>query len=437
MGVYAAYGLLVAARRARRAAGGDAARARGAGLASALSVVLGLHVAAGARERRADRRALAPRAATAGSTSAPSSEIPETARARSCLSAASGSRSSATTARSRRSRTSAGTRTGRSARAGHRRLHHLPVARLPVPAGDGRVAAAVHREGARPSTSASRGGVLVASAADSRPARRVEPAILGEPLCEPVTSSTSATCRPCHREPRSSSSERFCRCRSSRHGHSCLPSPRARVAPGWRVRIRSSDVDCRHPRGTSLPGADPRPRQQRQGLDASRGTRQARSRPPRAGTRWPPRHADRHTGSAGPVHDGRSRAGLARNERIAICSNRAASLARVRVRYDGDSHRRDRGLEVLSRRDGLRLRRDAPKSVPPCACAGASHPRSTFGMSSGRSSLLLLTGSSGEQVGARAASLAGEAVTLAGTIVRQAGWLVIRSDPSSWRLVSR
>jgi hypothetical protein len=55
----------------------------------------------------------------------------------------------------------------------------------------------------------------------------------------------------------------------------------------------------------------------------------------------------------------------------------------------------------------------------------------------GRSSLLLLTGPSGERVSAQAASLAGEAVTISGTLAKQGGWLVIRSDPSSWRPVTR
>jgi len=52
---------------------------------------------------------------------------------------------------------------------------------------------------------------------------------------------------------------------------------------------------------------------------------------------------------------------------------------------------------------------------------------------SGRASLLLMTGASGESIGDEAQTLAGEPVAVTGTIVRQAGWLVLRTDPHGWR----
>jgi len=56
---------------------------------------------------------------------------------------------------------------------------------------------------------------------------------------------------------------------------------------------------------------------------------------------------------------------------------------------------------------------------------------------SGHSSLLLLTGASGEPIGARALQLAGEAVSMTGSVYRRGGWLILRTDPSSWRPVDR
>jgi hypothetical protein len=52
---------------------------------------------------------------------------------------------------------------------------------------------------------------------------------------------------------------------------------------------------------------------------------------------------------------------------------------------------------------------------------------------SGRASLLLMTGASGESIGDEAQMLAGEPVVVTGTIVRWAGWLVLRTDPHGWR----
>ena len=56
---------------------------------------------------------------------------------------------------------------------------------------------------------------------------------------------------------------------------------------------------------------------------------------------------------------------------------------------------------------------------------------------SGHSSLLLLTGPTGEPIGAQALVVAGEAISVAGSIQRQGGWLVLRTDPSSWHRVDR
>ena len=55
----------------------------------------------------------------------------------------------------------------------------------------------------------------------------------------------------------------------------------------------------------------------------------------------------------------------------------------------------------------------------------------------GHSSLLLLTGTSGEPIGAPALQVVGEAITGTGTVRRQGGWLVLRTDPSTWRPVVR
>lgn len=56
---------------------------------------------------------------------------------------------------------------------------------------------------------------------------------------------------------------------------------------------------------------------------------------------------------------------------------------------------------------------------------------------SGQSSLLLLTGTSGEPVGAQALDVVGEAIDMTGTIERQGGWLVLRTDPTTWQPVAR
>ena len=55
----------------------------------------------------------------------------------------------------------------------------------------------------------------------------------------------------------------------------------------------------------------------------------------------------------------------------------------------------------------------------------------------GQSSLLLLTGPTGEPIGAPALQAAGEAISLTGSIHRQGGWLVLRTDPTSWHHVDR
>ena len=54
-----------------------------------------------------------------------------------------------------------------------------------------------------------------------------------------------------------------------------------------------------------------------------------------------------------------------------------------------------------------------------------------------RSSLLLLTGSAGEPIGAEPLQRAGEAIDMIGVVAQQGGWLVLRSDPQSWRAVAR
>jgi len=56
---------------------------------------------------------------------------------------------------------------------------------------------------------------------------------------------------------------------------------------------------------------------------------------------------------------------------------------------------------------------------------------------SGRSSLLLLTGPTGQAIGAEDLQRAGEATDMVGVVAQQGGWLVLRSDPRSWRAVTR
>jgi len=56
---------------------------------------------------------------------------------------------------------------------------------------------------------------------------------------------------------------------------------------------------------------------------------------------------------------------------------------------------------------------------------------------SGHSSVLLLTGSAGEKIGAEHLQRAGEALEMTGLIRRQDGWLILRSDPRSWRPLAR
>jgi hypothetical protein len=56
---------------------------------------------------------------------------------------------------------------------------------------------------------------------------------------------------------------------------------------------------------------------------------------------------------------------------------------------------------------------------------------------SGESSVLLLTGTSGEPIGAHALQGVGEAIDMTGTLHRHGGWLVLRTDPVTWRPVAR
>jgi hypothetical protein len=55
----------------------------------------------------------------------------------------------------------------------------------------------------------------------------------------------------------------------------------------------------------------------------------------------------------------------------------------------------------------------------------------------GASALMLLTGASGETVGARALQFTGEAVEMTGRLERREGWLVLRTAPHTWRTVVR
>jgi hypothetical protein len=56
---------------------------------------------------------------------------------------------------------------------------------------------------------------------------------------------------------------------------------------------------------------------------------------------------------------------------------------------------------------------------------------------SGQSSVMLLTGVSGEPLGAPALQVVGEAIEMTGTLHRQGGWLVLSTDPVTWRPVAR
>ncbi len=51
----------------------------------------------------------------------------------------------------------------------------------------------------------------------------------------------------------------------------------------------------------------------------------------------------------------------------------------------------------------------------------------------GGSVLMLLTGTSGEPIGAHALRVVGEAIDMTGIIERQGGWLVLRTDPKTWQ----
>ena len=54
----------------------------------------------------------------------------------------------------------------------------------------------------------------------------------------------------------------------------------------------------------------------------------------------------------------------------------------------------------------------------------------------GQSALLLVTGVSGEPIGARALQVAGQAINMTGTIEQQGGWLVLRTDRRTWQTVT-
>ena len=55
----------------------------------------------------------------------------------------------------------------------------------------------------------------------------------------------------------------------------------------------------------------------------------------------------------------------------------------------------------------------------------------------GNSSLLLMTGTDGEPIGAPALHVVGEAISVAGSVQRQGGWTVLRTNPGSWHPVTR
>ncbi len=55
----------------------------------------------------------------------------------------------------------------------------------------------------------------------------------------------------------------------------------------------------------------------------------------------------------------------------------------------------------------------------------------------GASALMLLTGPGGEPLGAQTLRLAGEAVDVSGMLERRGGWLVLRTDPATWKPLAR
>jgi hypothetical protein len=55
----------------------------------------------------------------------------------------------------------------------------------------------------------------------------------------------------------------------------------------------------------------------------------------------------------------------------------------------------------------------------------------------GRSALLLLTDPSGAPIGRPAVEAAGETIIASGVVQREAGWLVLRTDPATWRDAGR
>jgi len=54
----------------------------------------------------------------------------------------------------------------------------------------------------------------------------------------------------------------------------------------------------------------------------------------------------------------------------------------------------------------------------------------------GQWAVLLLTGTSGEPIGAQALHVVGEAIDMTGTIEQHGGWLVLRTDPMTWQPVT-
>jgi hypothetical protein len=56
---------------------------------------------------------------------------------------------------------------------------------------------------------------------------------------------------------------------------------------------------------------------------------------------------------------------------------------------------------------------------------------------SGLSALLLLTGPSGESIAGQAERVVGEPIDLTGTVAHHGGWLVLRTDPATWRPITR
>ena len=139
-----------------------------------------------------------------------------------------------------------------------------------------------------------------------------------------------------------------------------------------------------------------------------------------------------------PSHDDRGRARFSCRRRARAAP--ALTAAARRTESFGDQPVKVRGEIVDSKCFLGVMVPGSGKTHKDCAslCLRGGIPPALYVQDqAGQSSVLLLTGTAGEPIGAQALQVAGEAIDMTGILERQGGWLVLRTDPAGWRPVAR